>query len=225
MFRFIQFSSCHARKVNVRNWKHKLSQWGVFIICGRMGGGHMVTLFFWGGRGDKKAPSVRPPKTRPCALRNHLNPLWLRARRHEHPQHAALTRATRTGAPRPNRENVRRNAASPPDIFHAGGQGGSFGRRFPPLGLRPARRRWPSRGTGAGEQMAEQQPKTELDAPGAGRSRTGRAAALARLLHHECTRLLQLYVSYEGGVQRRWDTLPFPLLVASTRACWPLATC
>lgn len=34
------------------------------------------------------------------------------------------------------------------------------------------------------------------DSPGCGRSRTGRAVALARLLHRECDRLLQLYVSY-----------------------------
>ncbi|CAB1418844.1 unnamed protein product [Pleuronectes platessa] len=49
----------------------------------------------------------------------------------------------------------------------------------------------------AEHQPEEQPPITELDAPGAGRSRTGRAAALARLLHHECTRLLQLYKERE----------------------------
>ncbi|KAF0029305.1 uncharacterized protein LOC118289170 [Scophthalmus maximus] len=46
----------------------------------------------------------------------------------------------------------------------------------------------------------QQQPTTtttELDAPAAGRTRTGRAAALARLLHLECTRLLQLYKERE----------------------------
>lgn len=45
--------------------------------------------------------------------------------------------------------------------------------------------------------MAEQEEQTVtvLDVPVPGRSRTGRAVALARLLHHECTQLLQLYVS------------------------------
>lgn len=41
----------------------------------------------------------------------------------------------------------------------------------------------------------EQQPLTELDAPVDEQSRTGRAVSLARLLHLECTNLLQLYVS------------------------------
>ncbi|XP_029943853.1 ciliary neurotrophic factor-like [Salarias fasciatus] len=47
--------------------------------------------------------------------------------------------------------------------------------------------------------MAEQDEQriTEPDAPAAGRSRTGSAVALARLLHHECTRLLQLYKERE----------------------------
>lgn len=41
----------------------------------------------------------------------------------------------------------------------------------------------------------QQQQITEPDAPDSGRSRTGRAVALARLLRHESSRLLQLYVS------------------------------
>ncbi|XP_056224485.1 ciliary neurotrophic factor [Seriola aureovittata] len=47
--------------------------------------------------------------------------------------------------------------------------------------------------------MAEQEEQTitVLDAPVTGRSRTGRAVALARLLHHECTHLLQLYKAKE----------------------------
>ncbi|GAA6216277.1 ciliary neurotrophic factor [Lates japonicus] len=47
--------------------------------------------------------------------------------------------------------------------------------------------------------MAEQEEQTitELDAPVPGRSRTGRAVDLARLLHHECTNLLQLYKEKE----------------------------
>lgn len=48
--------------------------------------------------------------------------------------------------------------------------------------------------------MAEQDEQrriTVLDAPVPGRSQTGRAVALARLLHHECTLLLRLYVSYQ----------------------------
>ncbi|KAM9836345.1 uncharacterized protein ACBR49_018799 [Aulostomus maculatus] len=40
--------------------------------------------------------------------------------------------------------------------------------------------------------MAEQE-KQEIASPVAERSRTERAVALARLLHHECTHLLQLY--------------------------------
>lgn len=45
--------------------------------------------------------------------------------------------------------------------------------------------------------MAEQeeQPLTASDSPVPGPKRTGRAVALARLLHYECTQLLQLYVS------------------------------
>lgn len=43
----------------------------------------------------------------------------------------------------------------------------------------------------------QQQERTALDSPVPGRSQTGRAVALARLLHHECTHLLQLYVSYQ----------------------------
>lgn len=46
--------------------------------------------------------------------------------------------------------------------------------------------------------MAEQEePITLPDTPVSGQSRTGRAVALARLLHHECTRLLQLYKEKE----------------------------
>ncbi|CAN9509557.1 unnamed protein product [Ophioblennius macclurei] len=47
--------------------------------------------------------------------------------------------------------------------------------------------------------MAEQDEQriTELDAPVAGGSRTGSAVALARLLHKECSRLLQLYKERE----------------------------
>lgn len=48
--------------------------------------------------------------------------------------------------------------------------------------------------------MAEQEEQkqiTELDAPVPGVSRTGSAVALARLLHHECGRLLQLYKERE----------------------------
>lgn len=46
--------------------------------------------------------------------------------------------------------------------------------------------------------MAEQEQQITADAldmPVPGRSRTGRAVALARLLHQECAHLLQLYVS------------------------------
>ena len=49
------------------------------------------------------------------------------------------------------------------------------------------------------EQQEEQHPITVLDVPVVGQSQTGRAAALARLLHYECTRLLQLYVSVACG--------------------------
>ncbi|KAG7497224.1 hypothetical protein JOB18_033735 [Solea senegalensis] len=47
--------------------------------------------------------------------------------------------------------------------------------------------------------MAEQEEQTvtELDAPVDEHSRTERAVALARLLHHECTNLLQLYKERE----------------------------
>lgn len=44
--------------------------------------------------------------------------------------------------------------------------------------------------------MAEQDEQRQ-DTPVPGRSQTGRAVALARLLHHECTLLLRLYVSYQ----------------------------
>ncbi|KAF7646388.1 hypothetical protein LDENG_00188440 [Lucifuga dentata] len=48
--------------------------------------------------------------------------------------------------------------------------------------------------------MAEQEEQqiTGLDTPVPGRSRTGRAVALARLLHHECTHLLELYIERES---------------------------
>lgn len=70
-------------------------------------------------------------------------------------------------------------------------------------------------------EQEEQQPLPVPDAPVPGSSRTGRAVALARLLLHECTRLLQLYVSlrvhtlvmptsYSDGVTHE----PFPLFVA-----------
>lgn len=69
--------------------------------------------------------------------------------------------------------------------------------------------------------MAEQEEQqiTALDAPVPGPSQTGRAVALARLLHHECTRLLQLYVSYHQSTHslalcREGHTLPVPLLEA-----------
>ncbi|KAM7377357.1 hypothetical protein PAMA_013919 [Pampus argenteus] len=47
--------------------------------------------------------------------------------------------------------------------------------------------------------MAEQEEQqiTGLDTPVPGRSRTGRAVDLARLLHHECAHLLQLYKAKE----------------------------
>lgn len=41
----------------------------------------------------------------------------------------------------------------------------------------------------------EQQQRAASDSPAPSGSRTGRAVALARLLHHESTDLLQLYVS------------------------------
>lgn len=44
--------------------------------------------------------------------------------------------------------------------------------------------------------MAEQDEQRQITA-GLGSSQTGRAVALARLLHHECNHLLQLYVSYQ----------------------------
>lgn len=48
--------------------------------------------------------------------------------------------------------------------------------------------------------MAEQEEQriTELDAPVPGQSGTGNAVNLARLLHHECTRLLELYKARES---------------------------
>uniref|UniRef100_A0A3Q1B3R7 Uncharacterized protein n=1 Tax=Amphiprion ocellaris TaxID=80972 RepID=A0A3Q1B3R7_AMPOC len=47
--------------------------------------------------------------------------------------------------------------------------------------------------------MAEQEEQqiTQPDPPVSGQSRTGRAVSLARLLHRECTRLLQLYKEKE----------------------------
>ncbi|XP_042368420.1 ciliary neurotrophic factor [Plectropomus leopardus] len=47
--------------------------------------------------------------------------------------------------------------------------------------------------------MAEQEEQqiTALDTPVPGPSETGRAVALARLLHHECSRLLQLFKEKE----------------------------
>jgi len=39
----------------------------------------------------------------------------------------------------------------------------------------------------------------DSDAPGTGRSATDSAARLARLLHRDCTRLLELYVSIAYG--------------------------
>ncbi|KAK9524711.1 hypothetical protein VZT92_017081 [Zoarces viviparus] len=46
-------------------------------------------------------------------------------------------------------------------------------------------------------EQEEQQQITALDAPVPGPSQTERAVALARLLHHECARLLQLYKEKE----------------------------
>lgn len=73
--------------------------------------------------------------------------------------------------------------------------------------------------------MAEQEEQrqiTVLDAPVPGRSQTGRAVALARLLHHECSQLLQLYVSYQlshpfGVVTHSPSRY---LWLALTRACF-----
>lgn len=68
--------------------------------------------------------------------------------------------------------------------------------------------------------MAEQEEQqiTVPDAPVPGPSQTGRAVALARLLHHECTRLLQLYVSYQSthslALCGEGHSLPVPLLEA-----------
>lgn len=68
--------------------------------------------------------------------------------------------------------------------------------------------------------MAEQEEQqiTVPDAPVPGPSQTGRAVALARLLHHECTRLLQLYVSYQSthslALCGEGRSLPVPLLEA-----------
>uniref|UniRef100_A0A3Q1J2P3 Uncharacterized protein n=1 Tax=Anabas testudineus TaxID=64144 RepID=A0A3Q1J2P3_ANATE len=56
--------------------------------------------------------------------------------------------------------------------------------------------------------MAEQQQQqqiTALDAPASGQSRTGRAVALARLLHYECTRLFQLYKERETFLDHTLD--------------------
>ncbi|KAM6949193.1 ciliary neurotrophic factor [Aplochiton taeniatus] len=52
--------------------------------------------------------------------------------------------------------------------------------------------------------MAEQQEITVdgLDMPAAGRSKTWRAAELARLLHHECTRLLALFREKESFITK-----------------------
>lgn len=49
----------------------------------------------------------------------------------------------------------------------------------------------------AEQEEQQQQQITGLDTPVPGPSRTGRAVALARLLHHECTSLLQLYKDKE----------------------------
>ncbi|MEQ2315542.1 hypothetical protein AMECASPLE_023438 [Ameca splendens] len=46
-------------------------------------------------------------------------------------------------------------------------------------------------------EQEEQQPLTAHDSPVPGSTRTGRAVALARLLHYECTQLLQLYKERE----------------------------
>ncbi|XP_049425221.1 ciliary neurotrophic factor [Epinephelus fuscoguttatus] len=55
--------------------------------------------------------------------------------------------------------------------------------------------------------MAEQEEQqiTALDTPVPGPSDTGRAVALARLLHHECSRLLQLFKERETFLS---DTTP-----------------
>ncbi|KAM9335579.1 uncharacterized protein ABDE67_020574 [Symphorus nematophorus] len=47
------------------------------------------------------------------------------------------------------------------------------------------------------EEQQQQQQIIGLDTPVPGPTQTGRAVALARLLHHECTRLLQLYKERE----------------------------
>lgn len=45
--------------------------------------------------------------------------------------------------------------------------------------------------------MAAQEEQIPVpDRPDSGGTRSGRALALARLLHHECSQLLQLYVSH-----------------------------
>lgn len=46
-------------------------------------------------------------------------------------------------------------------------------------------------------EQEEQQPQRTTVPVGAGRSQTGRAVALARLWHHECTQLLRLYKERE----------------------------
>lgn len=78
-------------------------------------------------------------------------------------------------------------------------------------------------------EQEEQQQITVLDTPVPGPSQTERAVALARLLHHECTHLLQLYVSYQfthslclphywsGGVTH---SLSRYLWLALVRACF-----
>lgn len=47
----------------------------------------------------------------------------------------------------------------------------------------------------------------ESDTPVPGKSATDRAAALARLLHRDCTRLLELYVSTTPVIHATMTTL------------------
>lgn len=68
------------------------------------------------------------------------------------------------------------------------------------------------------EEELEQQALSVLETPVSGPSRTGRAVNLARLLHHECTELLRLYVSHEVGVFFSPDTVT-PLLLPVTSWC------
>lgn len=49
------------------------------------------------------------------------------------------------------------------------------------------------------------------DTPVLERTATDRAAALARLLHRECTRLLELYVSTTAVIQATVTTLPLSI--------------